>query len=116
MTSDFTRLPQAKPRVGDTADRPALAPSKQAIFWDIEARQMYAADVNREWFPIHAIYSTATLSTPPTAAELDGEYGSPVDLGANFAVIIDIGGSSANVYYAVTTAVDWWIVSMTKAV
>ena len=116
MPSDYTKLPQAKPRVGETADKPALAPSRQAVMWDIEARQFYAADNVRQWMPINPVYSIAAFSNPPTAAELTAEFGSPATIGPNFSVIINNNDASTNVYYVVSTASDWWVTTMTKAV
>lgn len=117
MASDFTKEPQAKPRVIDEdSNLPSEAPSRQAIAWVRQERQMYGADDERFWFPINPVYSTASFSNPPTDAELDAEFGNPETIGANFTAIINNGGLSTNVYYVVSTDNSWWILTMVQAV
>lgn len=117
MPSDYTKLPQAKPRVlEDAINLPASAPSRQAVAWVRPERQMYAADDNQSWHPINPVYNESVFDDPPTEAQLTSEFGNPATIGANFAAIINNGGLSSNVYYVVSTGDSWWILTMTQAV
>lgn len=60
--------------------------------------------------------STANVSNPPTAAELNGLFTSPAAVGAGFEIFIDDNGSGTDFYRIVSDGSNWWIFTGTKAV
>jgi|GEM_PF-4757095 len=58
---------------------------------------------------------TASVSNPPTKAQLDSVFGSPATLGAGFIGLIDSNGAQTDVYLCVTTPTNWFYTKLTKA-
>lgn len=59
---------------------------------------------------------TDAVSNPPTDAELDLIFGTPITVGAGFSAIIDDGGTGTNVYQITTNGTNWYYTLMAKAV
>ncbi len=66
------------------------------------------------WRP-RATVSTAAVSSPPTDAELDAEFGEPADVGPGFTAIVDDGGAGSTFYLVTTDGTNWLYTSLTKA-
>jgi hypothetical protein len=56
------------------------------------------------------------ISTPPTDAELDAEFGTPAAVGDGYRAFIDDAGAGNNAYIIVSDGTNWWHVALTKAV
>jgi hypothetical protein len=59
--------------------------------------------------------SNANVSSPPTDAELDAEFGTPAEVGSGFTALIDDGGAATAAYFVAAINSAWWHVSLTKA-
>lgn len=57
-----------------------------------------------------------SFSNPPTAAELDVVFGTPVAVGDKFTASINNGGAGTNFYRVYSDGASWHIVTATKAV
>jgi len=62
------------------------------------------------------LISTANVSSPPTAAELDSAFGQPAALGAGFVGYIDDNGAGATYWHTAVVNGAWAYVQMAKAV
>ena len=60
--------------------------------------------------------SSANVSNPPTAAELDSALGTPASVGAGYQCLLDDNGADTNVYLVVSNGTSWHYVALTKAV
>ena len=73
--SDYFDLLKGFLRVGLSAERPAVPPDRQSLFWDIEAGVLYGAAEDMTWFSIAAIGSIAlndlsdVVLTTPAASD-----------------------------------------------
>ena len=65
---------------------------------------------------INSKISVANVSSPPTDAELDSEFGTPATVGPGFTAILDDNGAGTAVYLIASDGTNWWHQSMTKAV
>lgn len=59
--------------------------------------------------------SDANVSSPPTDAELDSEFGTPATVGDGFEAVIDDGGAGTTVWRVTALNGKWWYVSLTEA-
>lgn len=59
--------------------------------------------------------STANISTPPTAAELDTAFGTPATVGTGFHAAVNDNAAGTAVYLVMSDGSNWWHVAMTKA-
>lgn len=60
--------------------------------------------------------SDANVSSPPTDAELDSEFGTPAAVGNGFVALLDDNGADTNVYLVASNGTSWWYTALTKAV
>lgn len=63
----------------------------------------------------HIVFSTVDVSSPPTDAELDAEFGPPATVGAGFVAVIDDNGAGSAGYLAWSDGSNWWYAAGTKA-
>lgn len=59
--------------------------------------------------------STANVSSPPTDAELDTEFGTPAQRGAGFSAILNDNGAGTAGYVVWSDGTNWWYAGGTKA-
>lgn len=70
----------------------------------------------RQFISLPAVpFSSADVSTPPTDAELDAIFGTPAQVGAGFAALLDDGGGDTNVYRVYSNGTSWFYSTLTKA-
>lgn len=62
-----------------------------------------------------ATYSDANVSSPPTDAELDAEFGTPATVGAGFTAIVDDAGTGTTAWMVISDGTNWWYEELTKA-
>ena len=65
--------------------------------------------------PLFVAVDESTFSSPPTDAQLDTAFGTPVTLGPGFMACINSGGSGTNFYQVISDGTNWWIFAGTKA-
>ena len=62
------------------------------------------------------VCSNASVSSPPTDAELDTALGTAGNLYDGFMAIVDSGGTGTTVWLCVVKNSAWWYEQLTKAV
>lgn len=67
------------------------------------------------WTTTSVVYSTADVSNPPTAAELNAEFGAPGTVGAGFKAIINDNDADTNFWNVISDGTSWWYFAGTKA-
>lgn len=64
---------------------------------------------------ITSTHSTANVSTPPTAAELDVIFGTPAAVGSGFVATLDDNGVGSHFYLVASDGTHWWQTALTQA-
>jgi hypothetical protein len=113
----FNRLGNVIIHRSITADKPATPPSRQSAFWDEAIGYLsFTLALPQKWVNPTVAYSEANVSNPPTAAEITAAFGSPADLSAQFAGIINDNGAGTNAWLVFVVDTDWFYQALTKAV
>jgi hypothetical protein len=61
------------------------------------------------------VVSTASVSDPPTSAELTSEFGTPAEAGAGAVRLLNNGGADTHVYLVASTGATWRCLEMPEA-
>lgn len=60
--------------------------------------------------------SRANVSSPPTDAQLDAAFGTPVNVGAGFEAFVDDNDADTTLWHVGSNGTSWWYEQWAKAV
>ena len=85
------------------------------VFTITENDNFFATNKIQAQAGIQTLNSTADVSSPPTDAELDAEFGTPAAAGAGFVATLDDNGAGTAGYLVWSDGTNWWHAAGTKA-